>query len=146
MGMSAKRGHTKLPEPEINVTPLVDIVLVLLIIFMVVTPAMAEGEHIELPKIMAVEAKPKDLHPMELTLALNGRVLLEKEEVKAADLDAKLKALHTADPEKHIRLNADKRLPYKKIRDAMKKLQEVGFSGVSIKVEEAAGAKAVKAE
>ncbi len=146
MGMSAKSGHSKLPEPEINVTPLVDIVLVLLIIFMVVTPAMAEGEHIELPKIMAVEQKPKDLHPMELTLALNGRVLLEKEEVKPADVEAKLKELHAKDPEKHIRLNADKRLPYKKIRDTMKKLQDVGFSGVSIKVEEAAGAKAVEAE
>jgi biopolymer transport protein ExbD/biopolymer transport protein TolR len=131
-----KIRKTKLPEPEINVTPLVDVVLVLLIIFMVVTPAMAEGEHIELPKLTAVDEKPKDLHPIELTLALNGRILIEKNPVAEADVLPKLKELHKADGEKQLRLNADARLPWGRIRSMMAKVQDVGFSGVSIKVEE----------
>src|SRR5690606_34895424 len=131
-----KVQKSKLPEPEINVTPLVDVVLVLLIIFMVVTPAMAEGEHIELPKLTAVDDKPKDLHPIELTLALNGRILIEKNPVLEADVLPKLRALHEADGEKQLRLNADARLPWGRIRSMMAKVQGVGFSGVSIKVEE----------
>jgi len=137
MGASTlKIRKSKLPEPEINVTPLVDVVLVLLIIFMVVTPAMAEGEHIELPKLTAVDEKPKDLHPIELTLALNGRILIEKSPVNEADVLPKLRELHKADAEKQLRLNADARLPWGKIRGMMAKVQDVGFSGVSIKVEE----------
>jgi biopolymer transport protein TolR len=138
MGASKKPTirKSKLPEPEINVTPLVDVVLVLLIIFMVVTPAMAEGEHIELPKLTAVDEKPKDLHPIELTLALNGRILIEKVEVAESAILPKLKELHEADGEKQLRLNADARLPWGRIRTMMAKVQTVGFSGVSIKVEE----------
>jgi biopolymer transport protein TolR len=138
MGASKKPTirKSKLPEPEINVTPLVDVVLVLLIIFMVVTPAMAEGEHIELPKLTTVDEKPKDMHPIELTLALNGRILIEKSPVAEADILPKLKELHAADGEKQLRLNADARLPWGRIRTMMAKVQNVGFSGVSIKVEE----------
>jgi len=138
MGASKKPTirKSKLPEPEINVTPLVDVVLVLLIIFMVVTPAMAEGEHIELPKLTTVDEKPKDLHPIELTLAQNGRILIEKVEVAEGDILPRLKELHKADGEKQLRLNADARLPWGRIRTMMAKVQNVGFSGVSIKVEE----------
>jgi biopolymer transport protein TolR len=138
MGASKKPTirKIKLPEPEINVTPLVDVVLVLLIIFMVVTPAMAEGEHIELPKLTTVDEKPKDMHPIELTLALNGRILVEKSPVNESDVLPKLKELHAADGEKQLRLNADARLPWGRIRTMMAKVQTVGFSGVSIKVEE----------
>jgi len=139
MGASVASGQKKQPEPEINVTPLVDIVLVLLIIFMVVTPAMAEGEHIELPKLIAVDEKPKELHPYELTLALNGRILLEKEEVPESKVKQRLTELHKQDDVKQLRLNADKRLAYKKVREMAAIAQDVGFSGISIKVEEAKG-------
>lgn len=145
MGASTlKIRKSKLPEPEINVTPLVDVVLVLLIIFMVVTPAMAEGEHIELPKLTAVDEKPKDLHPIELTLALNGRILIEKNPVPEADVLPKLRELHKADGEKQLRLNADARLPWGRIRSMMAKVQDVGFSGVSIKVEEQSSGSSAK--
>lgn len=142
MGASISTGQKKRPEPEINVTPLVDIVLVLLIIFMVVTPAMAEGEHIELPKLMTVDEKPKELHPYEVTLALNGRILVEKEQVQRSALEERLKKLHDEDPVKQLRLNADRRLPYKNVREMAAIAQEVGFSGISIKVEETQGGSA----
>ena len=136
MGISLKAGSKRQPEPEINVTPLVDIVLVLLIIFMVVTPAMNEGEHIELPKLFAVDEKPADMTPFELTMAENGRMLLDKRVIESASLEAELKKLHEGDPERHLRLNGDKRLPYHVMRETFAKVQNVGFLGVSIKVEE----------
>lgn len=136
LGGSSKK---KLPEPEINVTPLVDIVLVLLIIFMVVTPAMNEGEHIELPKLSKVDEKKKDLNPIEVTMAENGRVLVDKVVVPAAQLSSKLAELKQQKPDAVVMLNADARLQYKKVRDTFKGLQELGFQGVSLKVAEKKG-------
>ena len=136
LGGSSKK---KLPEPEINVTPLVDIVLVLLIIFMVVTPAMNEGEHIELPKLSKVDEKKKDLNPIEVTMAENGRVLVDKVVVPAAQLSSKLAELKQKKPDAVVMLNADARLQYKKVRDTFKGLQELGFQGVSLKVAEKKG-------
>lgn len=79
MGMSAKRGHTKLPEPEINVTPLVDIVLVLLIIFMVMTPVMLKEIVAKVPqKSTELVPQPPGENPIVVeldardTLTLNG--------------------------------------------------------------------------
>lgn len=133
---STSRAKKKLPEPEINVTPLVDIVLVLLIIFMVVTPAMNEGEHIELPELTKTDEKKKDLNPIEVTLAYNGRVLVNKQAIERNNLVATVTALHQAKSDAVVLLNADARLNYKIVRDAFKELQDLGFQGVSLKVAE----------
>jgi len=130
---SAKK---KQPEPEINVTPLVDIVLVLLIIFMVVTPAMNEGEHIELPELTKTDEKKKDLNPIEVTMAYNGRLLVNKQAIERSNMVSTVKALHDEKPDAVVMLNADARLDYKIVRDAFKELQDVGFQGVSLKVAE----------
>ena len=139
MGMTTSSSR-KQPEPEINVTPLVDIVLVVLIIFMVVTPAMNEGEHIELPAISQTDEKKKDLNPLEVTLAFNGRVLVEKKPIEPGKLQEKMSGLHKEKPEAVVMLNADSRLEYKKVRETFKTLQDIGFKGVALKVEEAKGA------
>ncbi len=137
MGMTASIGaRKKQPEPEINVTPLVDIVLVLLIIFMVVTPAMNEGEHIELPELTKADEKKKDLNPIEVTMAYNGRVLVNKNAIDPSKLLPTVTDLHKEKPEAIVLLNADARLDYKIVRDTFKQLQTVGFSGVSLKVAE----------
>jgi len=139
---SSSGGRKKLPEPEINVTPLVDIVLVLLIIFMVVTPAMNEGEHIELPELTKTDEKKKDLNPIEVTMAYNGRVLVNKQAIDPAQLVPKVTSLHQEKPDAILMLNADARLEYKVVRDTFKELQNLGFQGVSLKVaERKAGAK-----
>ena len=74
-----RRKHKKLnapaPTPDINVTPLVDIVLVLLIIFMVVTPALAQGEATQLPVAAKIDKVPKDVDPIKLIMAANGVLL-----------------------------------------------------------------------
>ena len=137
MGMTIKSGaKKKQPEPEINVTPLVDIVLVLLIIFMVVTPAMNEGEHIELPELTKTDEKKKDLNPIEVTMAYNGRMLVNKQAIEPSNMLSTVKALHQEKPDAVVMLNADARLDYKIVRDAFKELQDVGFQGVSLKVAE----------
>lgn len=124
------------PEPEINVTPLVDVVLVLLIIFMVIAPAINEGEQVELPAILRPDPKPKDLHPIDVTVALNGRVLVDKEPVERSSLERKLRELHTADPERELLLKTDTKMPYRTVRGVLAELQGIGFKGLSLKVTE----------
>ncbi len=136
MASLPRSASKKLPEPEMNVTPLVDVVLVLLIIFMVITPALADGEPIELPKMTAVDAKPKDLHPIDVTLALNGRVIVDEKDVEPSSLEARLREIHKAEPDRNLLLNTDERVEYRKVRTTFALLQKIGFKGVSLKVVE----------
>ena len=73
MAASLSGKKKQQPEPEMNVTPLVDVTLVLLIIMMVVAPSINEGERIELPAIELPDKKPKDDDPIEVTVAAKGR-------------------------------------------------------------------------
>lgn len=138
--MSAKQQ----PRPEINVTPLVDVVLVLLIIFMVVTPAMDQGEQIELPKLSKADEKKKDLNPIEVTMALNGKFLVDKKNIEPKDFESALTKIHLDEKDAVVMLNADARLDYVAVRDTFKILQDIGFLGVSLKVEERKGVEVSK--
>jgi biopolymer transport protein ExbD/biopolymer transport protein TolR len=124
------------PEPEINVTPLVDVVLVLLIIFMVVTPALQEGEAVNLPEINQADAKAKEDDPIEVTIALHDRAVVGDERIEYRALKSKLAALHEKDPEKKVLLKVDERLPYQRVREVFANMQELGLKGVSLKVTE----------
>jgi biopolymer transport protein ExbD/biopolymer transport protein TolR len=128
-----KSGNNGQPEPEINVTPLVDVVLVLLIIFMVITPALNEGEHVELPEILNPDKK-KELEPIEVTMATNGVVIIDKERIESEQLRERLTRLYQDNAERKIMLKADSALPYKKLRETFAMVQEIGFRGVSLKV------------
>lgn len=133
MGASVQsRSNKGLPSPEMNITPLVDVVLVLLIIFMVVTPAINEGEAVELPEILNVEKKKGE--PIEVTLAANGNVLVAKQQVPEAQLEGALQQLFAQDPERTVLLNADAKLPYADVRKTFKMMQEIGFKGLTLKV------------
>ena len=129
-----KPSSGKQPKPEINVTPLVDVVLVLLIIFMVVTPAIAEGEHIELPEIVNVDEKDRE-PPIDVTLAANGTIVVDKQPVADdAALAEILTSLYQAKPGRKVMLNADRKLDYGDVRARFKLIQDVGFQGVKLKV------------
>ena len=128
---SSRRAPVK---PEINITPLVDVVLVLLIIFMVVAPQMEAGASVVLPSIANPDKGNGALEPTTVTLTKDGRFFFEKEELTEESLVAKLKALHEAKPETRVVLKADTALAYGKVRAMFKRCQELGFPGASLQV------------
>ncbi len=134
MGATLSATKSKGATPEINITPLVDVVLVLLIIFMVVTPALNEGAQIELPKVLMPDAKPKDMHPIEVTIALDGTTVVEKQTVAPKDLKQALVLLHEKDPSRSLMLKSDEGMKWGKMRSAFAQLQDIGFKGVLLKV------------
>jgi biopolymer transport protein TolR len=137
MGAMATAGKSaKLPEPEINITPLVDVVLVLLIIFMVVAPELEHGERVELPGVIMPDKKPKaELDPITVTVTANETFHVEKERMPTLDdLRARLGALHAEEPGRRIILKGDVSVPYGTMRAAFALCQKVGFAGVSLSV------------
>jgi biopolymer transport protein ExbD len=129
-----KRAPAESPKPDINVTPLVDIVLVLLIIFMVVTPALAQGEAIQLPEVLKIDKVAKDMDPIKLVMAANGSLLLNGKKTEKAALPERLKQLHSQNPNRQLLLNTDSKVRYVHVREVLALVQNVGFKGVSLKV------------
>jgi biopolymer transport protein TolR len=121
--------------PEINVTPLVDVVLVLLIIFMVIAPQLEAGERVELPSLINV-AKAAKLDITTVTITASGRLLLEKD-VKTLDaLKADLRSLHEKEPERRVVIKSDRGVKYGKVREMFAMTQDIGFPGVALMVDE----------
>ncbi len=138
---SPKRRKRAGAEPDINVTPLVDVVLVLLIIFMVIAPEMEHGERVELPAITTPDEGPKPkIDPVMVTVSANGNFFLEKEPIKdVAALVERLKTAHEAEPDRKIVLKGDASLPYLKLRTMMAEVQAAGLPGVSLSVTQKGG-------
>jgi biopolymer transport protein ExbD len=123
------------PKPDINVTPLVDIVLVLLIIFMVVTPALAQGEAVQLPEVLKIDKTAKDMEPIKLVMAANGSLLLNGKKIERQSLPERLKTLHTQNPNRQLLLNTDAKIRYVHVREMLALIQDLGFKGASLKVQ-----------
>ncbi len=123
--------------PEINVTPLVDVVLVLLIVFMVIAPQLEHGERVELPSVTRPDdaQKSASMDPVTVTLAASGALYLEKELVSADDLEGRLAELHRASPERKVVLKGDATVPYGKVRSLFARVQKQGFPGCALLVE-----------
>ena len=138
-GSSRKRRRANV-EPDINVTPLVDVVLVLLIIFMVIAPEMEHGQRVELPAITTPdEGKPK-IPPVMVTISAQGTLFLEKEPIlDVASLVERLQAAHAAEPDRKIVLKGDASLPYSKLRSLLADMQQSGLPGVAISVTQKGG-------
>jgi biopolymer transport protein ExbD/biopolymer transport protein TolR len=136
-GAASKRRDA---TPEINVTPLVDVVLVLLIIFMVIAPALEHGERVELPAILKPDPKQKSkTDPVTVTLTASGKYFLEKEPVEPAALKERLVQLHAQDPDKRVVLKGDATVSYAQMRDLFGVAQESGFSGIALLVSKKKG-------
>jgi biopolymer transport protein TolR len=135
MGMAMTSTTRKSPEPDINVTPLVDVCLVLLIIFMVIAPQMENGERCELPGVTQVDKNAKSkLDPITVTLGETGGVYLEKDAVTLPVLEEKLKTIHDESGDRKVVLRGDANLSYSKVRDVFEMARRVGFTGVSLAV------------
>ena len=117
-----------------NVAPLVDVVLVLLIIFMVITPQMEAGASVEIPTADNPDARKPKKDPITVSVTKDGQVFIEKSTSPSTDLIADLTALQKEDPARTVRIKGDFRARYDAVRTVFKSAQEVGFPGVSIQV------------
>jgi biopolymer transport protein TolR len=110
MAMMRGNGSSRLVS-EINVTPLVDVMLVLLIIFMVTAPMMMQGVEVNLPKTTTRQIKDQE-DPLILTVNKNREVFLESRRIELEGLEAKIRKIFENRREKEILLRADKDVPY----------------------------------
>lgn len=111
---------------EINVTPLVDVVLVLLIIFMVTAPMLQMGIDVNLPR---VKSKSVDISEEKLVLTINGskEIFINKTKIPVNDLRIKLETIFAARIDKEIFLRADKNVPYGFVVEVMSEIRKAGI-------------------
>ena len=127
------------PLAEINVTPMVDVMLVLLVIFMVTAPLLTVGVPLDLPKTRAATiAEPKP--PVILSINRVGEVFIANERVELGDLDQRLAELAAEDPSRIVYVRGDQTIRYAQLMDALGRVNRAGFSKVSL-VAEAIGLK-----
>jgi biopolymer transport protein TolR len=117
-----------------NVAPLVDVVLVLLIIFMVITPQMEAGASVEIPTADNPDAKKPKKEPITVSVTKDGQVFIEKATAPSTDVIGDLRRLQEEDAARTVRIKGDHRARYDAVRAVFKSAQEVGFPGVSIQV------------
>jgi biopolymer transport protein TolR len=123
------------PRPDINVTPLVDVVLVLLIIFMVVIPQMQAGANVTVPGIVHPDQKTDIKHPpITLSVTPSGNLFLEKRAVDRSELIALLREGHARQPGSKLVLKGDRGAPYGLLRSIFKDAHGLGFPGISLQV------------
>src|SRR5664279_6083023 len=123
------------PLAEINVTPMVDVMLVLLIIFMVTAPLMTSGVSVDLPKTNAQPIN-NDSQPLTVSVRANGDVYLQDELVPLPDVVSKLKAIARNNPDRRIFVRGDKDLPYGRIMQLMGIITQGGFTHVALLAEQ----------
>jgi biopolymer transport protein TolR len=119
------------PLSEINVTPLVDVMLVLLIIFMVAAPLITVGVPVQLPKTAASKvSQPKQ--PVVVTIDAQGQPFLDKEPLAPETMMPRLRQLASVDPSQVVLVRGDKSVPYGRIIEIMGQINAAGFSKVSL--------------
>jgi biopolymer transport protein TolR len=125
------------PLAEINVTPMVDVMLVLLVIFMVTAPLLTVGVPLELPKSRATElTEPKK--PVIISLNRDGEVFIGDERVQADELEPRLTQLAAEDPSRIVYVRSDRTNTYAQVMDTLGLVNHAGFSKVSLIAEAAA--------
>ncbi len=128
----ARRGRKAMPMSEINVTPLVDVMLVLLIIFMVTAPLLVAGVPIDLPDSKA-KALETDNTPIQISVDAGGRVFIDKLAVPEAQLAAKLAALREARSDApRVYVRADRGLDYGRVMEIVGEVSAAGFRKVAL--------------
>ena len=124
------------PLAEINVTPMVDVMLVLLVIFMITAPLLTVGVPLDLPKSRATTlTAPKQ--PIIISLNHEGEVFIGDERIAADDLEPRLAALAAEDPSRIVYVRSDRTNTYAQLMDTLGLVNHVGFSKVSLVAEAA---------
>jgi biopolymer transport protein TolR len=130
IGKGNGRGRYR-PMGEINVTPLVDVMLVLLIVFMVTAPMMTSGVNVDLPK---TDAKPlnTDAKPITVTINADGKIYLGDDAVEVSDLVGRLTSMADNDMTRRIYVRGDKAIPYGQVMQVMATIAQGGFTKVAL--------------
>ena len=110
---------------DINVTPLVDVMLVLLIIFMITAPLMTTGMTVELPRTQAPPL-PSSQKQMVISITADGKYYIAKHEILESELGAKLKGIVEANPDQEVFLTADGKVPYEKVAQLLALCTQAG--------------------
>jgi biopolymer transport protein TolR len=135
------------PMAEINVTPLVDVMLVLLIIFMVAAPLMTVGVPVDLPRTAATPLN-QETEPLTITVDPQGRIFLQETEVPMENLVAQLRAIMGAQPqgapERRIFVRGDRAIAYGRVMEVMGTIAGAGFTRVALLAEQPSGAPAAR--
>ena len=134
MGMAA--GPSKGVKSDINVTPLVDVVLVLLIIFMVITPMLQRGKDVQLPKALKVEAEKKGSDPIIVSVTTDKSIYIENDKFDDEGFQAELQKKLLAKPGERILLKGDQSLTFEDVRRVMNLARKAGAKAISLGVEE----------
>src|SRR6056297_3109963 len=125
------RGRSR-PMAEINVTPFVDVMLVLLIIFMVAAPLMTVGVPVELPETAANALPGEEEEPLTVTVTAEGLVMIQTSEVAREELVTKLRAIATERDSTRVFLRADGAVPYAQVMQVMGALNRGGFGNIGL--------------
>jgi biopolymer transport protein TolR len=133
MGMNV--GGGKGAKADINVTPLVDVVLVLLIIFMVVTPMLQRGKDVNLPRATQTEEDDKATDPLILSVTKERTTWVESDQFDDAGLALRLDAEFRTEPNRRILLKGDETLTVGDVRKVMEVARKSGARGISLGVE-----------
>lgn len=128
------RGRRYRPMSEINVTPFVDVMLVLLVVFMVTAPLLSVGVPVDLPKTEAASINNPD-EPVVISIDSTGRIYIQESEIPIENLAPRLEAITGANPEARIFVRGDQIIAYGKVMQVMGRISAAGYNKVSLLAE-----------
>lgn len=131
MGMGSSSGKSKAVLSEINVTPLVDVMLVLLIMFMVTTPLMQQGIEVDVPKTAASGVEMTD-EPFLLVIHKDRRMEAGKSNISMESLRSKIQAIFKTRKNKQVYIQADRRVDYGMVAEAMAEIRAAGVTNIGL--------------
>jgi biopolymer transport protein TolR len=134
-----QRSTQPKPMGDINMTPLIDVMLVLLVIFMITAPLMSASLRLDLPRADGA-ARTDTPAAVELALLPDGTLYVGREKVDAAALEARLKEAARRSPDSEVQLRADRAVPYGKVAELIGRVQQAGLNRIAFVTEPAAGA------
>ncbi|MBU6444630.1 MAG: protein TolR [Alphaproteobacteria bacterium] len=129
-GGRRSRGRIR-PMAEINVTPFVDVMLVLLIVFMVTAPLLTVGVPVDLPKTRA-QALSQDREPLSVTIRKNGRIYLQNSPIGEDDLVPRLQAIAANGYDQRIFVRGDENVDYGRVMEVMARISAAGFTHIGL--------------
>ena len=134
---SGGRGKRRRPMADINVTPMVDVMLVLLVVFMITAPMLATGVSVTLPKVKAEQMPPSDQRPLVVTVDKDEKYYVGMEDTPVAlgDLADMMKALAENNMEKRVYVRADEAVSYGAVVTVLALLQSSGFTNAGLPVD-----------